>query len=206
MKLYYKPGACSMATHIVLNELGETFELESVDTKKGVTASGAPYREINPRGYVPALTIPNGETLTENGAILQYIFDERYSDQIDITTFVRARLQEVLSFLSSELHKAFSPFFAKTKPTTEEHAIALEKLRIQLSHLEGIIADGRKFMLGATYTPADAYAFVILNWAGVIRLPLDDWPNVKAFYERILVRPATQKAMVREGLIKAEAA
>ena len=188
MKLFYKAGACSMATHIVLNELDENFDLESVDTKKGVTETGANFHNINPRGYVPAVILDNGETLTENGAILQFLFDEHYGDKVEINALTRARLQEVLSFLSSELHKAFSPFFAKTKLTAEERADALVKLRKQIANFEGMIADGRSFVIGETYTPADAYAFVILNWATFINVPLDDWPNTKALHERI--RPA----------------
>ncbi|MEM8986383.1 MAG: glutathione binding-like protein [Pseudomonadota bacterium] len=205
MKLYYKAGACSMATHIVLNELDETFELERVDTKKGVTETGANYTNINPRGYVPAITLDTGETLTENGAILQYIFDQRFGDKVEINTLSRAYFQETVSFLSSELHKAFSPFFAEKRLNVDERAEALTKLRKQLSNLENMIADGRKFILGAEYTPADAYAFVILNWANVINVQLDDWPKTKAFYERVKARPATQTALAREGLVKVAA-
>ncbi|MEO1251338.1 MAG: glutathione binding-like protein [Pseudomonadota bacterium] len=206
MKLYYKPGACSMATHILLNEIGDPFELERVDTKRRETETGANYLDINPRGYVPAVMLGNGETLTENAAILQYIFDERFGNTSEINAFGRARLQEVLSFLSSELHKAFSPFFANSILTAEERADALAKLHRQLSNFEAMIADGRAFMLGAQYTPADAYAFVILNWATFISVSLDEWPNAKAFYERVKARPATRKALVREGLLKGEAA
>ena len=113
MKLYYRAGACSMATHIVLNELGAAFDLERVDTQAGVTESGTDYKTINSRGYVPALILNNGETLTENAAILQYLFDEYFGDKVDVTILRRARLQEALSFLSSELHAAFRPLFAK---------------------------------------------------------------------------------------------
>lgn len=206
MKLFYKPGACSMATHIVLHELHAPIELESVDTNAGITESGAAYRDINPRGYVPALILDNGETLTENSAILQYLFDEHFGDKISISALSRSRLQEALSFLSSELHKAFSPFFAKPELTPEERANAHTALRKQLGNLEELIADGRKFILGAVYTPADAYAFVILNWTNFINFSLDDWPKVKSLYKRILTRPATQKALYREGLIKKAAA
>ncbi|MEO0881552.1 MAG: glutathione binding-like protein [Pseudomonadota bacterium] len=206
MKLYYKSGACSMATHIVLNELGKQFDLESVDTKAGVTETGADYRSINPRGYVPAVTFSNGETLTENSAILQYIYDVYFGDEADASPFARARLQEVLSFLSAELHKAFSPLFVATKLTADERAEALEKLKRQLTQFEAMIDDGREFLLGASYTPADAYAFVILNWTNFINVSLDDWPNAKALHERIKARPATQKALLREGLVQAEAA
>jgi glutathione S-transferase len=201
MKLYYKPGACSMAARIVLNESDAPYTDERVDTETGRAASGADYRAINPRGYVPALQQSDGTVLTENAAILG-LLAELYSVRgaLPDDAYGRARLAECLSFLSSELHKAFGPFFAGRALTPEERDGALARLARQIGHVEAMLADGRDFLLGDEFSVADAYGFVILNWTGFIGVSLVPWPHVLAFYARIGTRPSVALALKQEGL------
>ncbi len=207
MKLFYKPGACSLGAHIILRELNEPIELEKTDTDTGVTANGTDYAVINPNGFVPALKLANGDVLTENVAVLTYLSELRPSGPLAIenTPMARVRHTETLSYLSSELHKAFSPFFSGQAETAAAREAALGKLRKKIATIERQLSNGRRHLLGDQFTPADAYAFAILNWAGFIRLDLAPWPRTAAFVERIRARPSVQQAMVAEGLI-AEAA
>jgi len=204
MKLYYKPGACSMASHIVLYELGEHFDLEKVDTENGTTETGADYREINPNGYVPALQTNDGSIITENPAILQYLSD--LAPETDLAplngALERTRLQEILNFISSELHKAYSPFFAGTELTIESKKRAEANIARRVSFIESKLSDGRAFLLGPQFTVADAYAFVVLNWSGFIEFDLQPWPLVQDYVERVRQRPAVIQAMTTEGLIE----
>ena len=208
MKLYYKAGACSMASHIILNELDLTFDLESVDTEKGITSNGIQYSSINPNGYVPALELDDKHVLTENSAVLQYLGDlkaERkltpQDDRLEI-----ARQQELLSYLSSELHKSYSPFFSGIDMDSKEINIVKEKISRRIDFIETQLADDREYLMGAQFTVADAYAFVVLNWSNFIDLSLETWPKTQAFMKRVYNRPATKKAMIAEGLRESEAA
>ncbi len=204
MKLYYKPGACSMASHIVLNELDVPFELDKTDTAKGVTQSGEDFLTISPNGYVPALVTDNGDIITENPAVLQYLADQFPDAGLAPSngTLERTRLQEILNFISSELHKSFGPFFSETDLDRDARIQAEIVVGRRVEHIERTFADGRAHLLGDTFTVADAYAFVVLNWAGFVEVSLDSWPNTKAYVARVAARPATVKAMVTEGLIK----
>ncbi|MEM9632310.1 MAG: glutathione binding-like protein [Pseudomonadota bacterium] len=202
MKLFYKPGACSMAAHILLNEAGASYQLEKVDTDAGTTETGADYESTNPRGYVPALKFEDGQVLTENVAILHWI-SEQYPT-LSPKTFDN-RLQsfrqlELLSFLSSELHKAFSPYFSGRQFSESEHAANLAKLNAKLSQFDKLLETEGSFLQGNTFSVADAYAFVILNWSNFIGVSLADWPQIESYVARIGERPATQKAMEEEGL------
>ncbi len=201
MKLYYKPGACSMAARIVLNEAGAPYTAERVDTEAGRTASGADYRTVNPRGYVPALELDDGAVMTENAAILS-LLAEMFSGQglLPNDLYGRARLAECLGFLSSELHKAFGPFFRTKALAPDERVEAFIRLARQIGHVEGMLSDGRPFLLGEEFTVADAYGFVILNWTGFIGVAPDAWPFVQAFHARIGARPAVMLALKQEGL------
>ena len=204
MKLYYKPGACSLASHIALNEIGAPIELEQVDTEAGTTASGADFSKISTNGYVPALQIANGEVITENPAILQYIADLKPEAKLAPASgsFDRVRLQELLNFLSSELHKAFSPFFSGQELTRTARAEAEQRVARRVGHVEQRLADKRDFLLGDDFTIADAYAFVVINWANFVGIDLRPWPKTQTFLERVKSRPSVAKAMVREGLIE----
>lgn len=204
MKLHYKPGACSMAPHIILNELGITFDLDKTDTDAGRTAAGDDFRKISPNGYVPALITNDGDIITENPAVLQYLADQSPDAGLAPPngTLARTRLQEVLSFLSSELHKSFGPFFSGVELDDAARKKAEAGIGRRAAHIERSLADGRTFLLGETFTVADAYAFVVLNWAGFVGVSLDAHPKTQAYVARIAARPASIKAMVAEGLME----
>ena len=202
MHLYFKPGACSMAAHIILNEARAEYTLEQVDTEAGLTASGASYAGINPRGYVPALRLADGEVITENAAVLQFLGDT-FADlglAPAAGTRARVRLHEVLSFLSSELHVAFSPFFARPDMSADKRAAATARLVAKLGQMAALLSDGRPYLLGDGFTVADAYGFVILNWSNFIGVSLEAWPDLTAFLARVGARASVQDTLQQEGL------
>jgi len=203
MKLYYKPGACSLASHIVLRETGANFDLEQVDTKAMTTAGGEDYSTVNPKGYVPALRIDDGRILTEGAAVLQYIADLHPIANLAprAGTFERSKLHERLNFVSSELHKAFGPFFASAPLAGEARALAEANVVTKLGHFETVLADGRHYLGGDTFSVADAYLFVVSNWSNFVGISLDRLPSMKAFVARVAERPKTQDAMRAEGLL-----
>lgn len=204
MKLHYKPGACSMASHIILNELGVSFELDKTDTDARKTEAGEDFRKISPNGYVPALITDNGDIITENPAVLQYLADQSPDAGLAPAsgTLARTRLQEALNFLSSELHKSFGPFFSGVELDDAARKKAEAGVGRRAAHIERSLADGRAFLLGETFTVADAYAFVVLNWAGFVGVSLDAHPKTQAYVARIAARPASIKAMIAEGLME----
>lgn len=202
MKLYYKPGACPLASHIILHEIGSPFDIEEVDTEAGRTKSGLDYREINPKGYVPALELDSGEVLTEGASILQYIADQHPDSGLTpkVGTVERARLNEYLSYVGSELHKAFGPLFSGTASDDDKKA-ARANVAKKFNYVDELLGDGRKYLLGDRFSVADAYLFVVSNWANFTDIDLKQWPNVAVFVERVSKRPASQAAMTAEGLI-----
>jgi glutathione S-transferase len=205
MKLYFSPGACSLSPHIVLREAGLSFDLEKVDLASKQTASGTDYRTVNPKGYVPALQLDNGQVLTEGPAIVQYVADQVPEKKLAPTagTMERYRLLEWLNFISTELHKTFSPLF---KPTTPEETKAAA--RETLTNRIGIVAaqlQHSSYLTGEQFSVADAYLFTVLNWTRHVKFDLSPWPAVQAYVQRVASRPAVQAAMVAEGLIKAGA-
>lgn len=204
MKLHYKPGACSMASHIILHELGASFELDKTDTDAGKTEAGGDFSKISPNGYVPVLITDDGEFITENPAVLQYLADLSPDARLAPPngTLARTRLQEILNFVSSELHKSFSPFFSGTELEGKARLKAEAGVDRRAAHIEERLADGRAFLLGDTFTVADAYAFVVLNWAGFVGISLAGHPKTQSYVARIAARPASIKAMVAEGLME----
>lgn len=200
MKLFLKPGACSLASHIVLEEIGRPFETEKVDTVTKRTASGADFLAINPKGYVPALHLDDGDVLTEGPAILQYLADQAPETQLAPANGTKARyqLQSWLTYIGSEIHKNFGTFF-NPAATQEMKDIALGNLKRRLAYADERLA-GKEFLTGSTFTVADAYLFTVVNWAKFIKLDLSEWTNLTAFQARVVARPAVQRALKAEGL------
>ena len=202
MKLYYSPGACSMSPHIVLKESGLAFEALAAPTKTHKLADGTDYYTINPLGYVPLLELDDGTRLREGAAIVQYIADQVPAKNLAPPngSLARYQLQSWLSFISTELHKNFGPLFS---PATSDDAKAASKEKIsgRLKWVEGELA-GKSFLLGDSFTGADAYLFTVTNWAGHAGLDLSPFPNLVAYRARIAARPAVIEAMKAEGLIK----
>ena len=202
MKLYYGRGTCSLSSHIALREAKADFELVKVDTKTKLTEAGDDFRAINPNGYVPVLELDSGERLAENGVILQYIADQYPSANLapPLGTMARYRLLEWLTFISSEVHKGYSPLFNPAVPD-EYKTIARAKLGERLGYVEKQLA-GKQYLLGDAFSVADAYLFVCLNWSGAVQVDLAPFANLQAFQGRVAARPAAQAAMEAEGLAR----
>lgn len=196
MKLYYAPGACSQNPHIMLREAGLKFDLVKVDLGAHKTDKGADYYAVNPKGYVPALELDNGQVLTENIAIVQYIADQKPEAKLAPApgSFERYRLQEWLAFISTEIHKAFSPLF---NPSTSEadKKSAQEKILKRFDYVVKNL-EGKQFIMGDHFTAADAYMFVMLQWANHHKLNVP--APLKAYGERLGARPAIQAALGAE--------
>ncbi|MEC8631699.1 MAG: glutathione transferase GstA [Pseudomonadota bacterium] len=203
MKLFYKPGACSLASHIVLHEIGQAFDIEAVDTSEGKTAGGADYLAINPKGYVPALQMDDGGVLTEGPAILQFLSDTAPQAGLapEAGNLSRAKVLEHLTYVASELHKSFGPLF-RSASTDEQKDAARELVGKKFDHIETLLSDGRDFLVDGAFSIADAHLFTISNWANFTGIDLANWPNLAAYVNRIAARPATQAAMRAEGLIQ----
>jgi glutathione S-transferase len=202
MKLYYTPGACSMAVNIALHETGQKFDLVKVDLSQHKTESGEDYYAINPKGYVPALKLDNGEILTEDAVLLQYVADQKPEAGLapGAGTMERYRLMEWLNFISSEIHKTLGALFNPgITPEWKEDRVALFGRRCDYL----VKALGSKpYLMGDKFTIADAYLFTILGWANYFKLDMGRWPVLKEYADRIAVRPAVKEAMKAEGLIK----
>jgi len=202
MKLFYSPGACSLSPHIVSRELGLPIELKKVNTKDKTMEGGGDYLKVNGRGYVPALELDNGQILTEGPAIVQYLADQKPEAGLapEAGTWERYRLQEWLNFLTSEVHKQFTPLF---KPNTPEDykKICKENLATRFDWLDKQLA-GKDYLMGKQFTVADAYLFVLLNWTKPMQIDLARWPNLAAFHARVGARPKVQEALQTEGLLK----
>lgn len=199
MKLYYAPGACSLSPHIVLREAGLDFELVRVDLSTKKTASGADYRRINPKGYVPALQLDDSEVLTEGVAIVQFLAD-RHPGQLAPPpgTLARARVQEHLNFVSAELHKSFSPLFSSGSSESAKRD-AKVAVALRFDWLESHFADGRGYLLGEQFSVADAYLFTVARWAVPTGIGLERWPHVGAFVARVGERGTVKEALRAEA-------
>jgi len=202
MKLYYSPAACSLAPHIALIETGAAFTTEKVNTREKKTETGADFWAINPKGYVPALVLDDGEVLTEGVVMQQYIADLKPEAKLAPArgTKERRKLEELLVFLSTEVHKTFSPLFAPNAPD-EFKTIARDKIVQRFDYLEAQLSDGRAFLTGDQFTIADGYLFTLSNWTKFTGIDLARWPNISAFAARVAARPSVQAAMKAEGLV-----
>lgn len=200
MKLYYSPGACSLAVHILLAELGQPYDIEKVDLKEKKTASGADFLAVNRKGYVPALDLGAGEMLTEVQVILQYLADQAGATALlpKAGSLLRYHAMEKLNFVSTELHKGFGPLFNPMMPEDGKAAVK-QRLAQRLGYLDGEL--GRSaYVNGDDFTVADAYAYTVLRWAPHVGLDMNQWPNLQAYMERMKARPGVQKALSEEGL------
>lgn len=200
MKLYYAPGACSLSPHIVLREAGLPFEIEKVDLGKKKTESGADYLQINPKGYVPALVLPDGGLLTEGPAIVQYVADQVPDKALAPAagSMERYRLQEWLNFVATEIHKGFAPLWSDATPADYKTTL-VTTLKQRFTILNEHLAKNA-YLMGEAFTVADPYAFTCLNWARYLNIKLDTYRNVIAYLERIAKRPKVQEALKAEGL------
>ncbi len=201
MKLYYTPGVCSMSPHIVLCELGLPHELVKVDLATHMTADGRDYTVINPKGYVPALELDDGQLLTEGPAIVQYLADLKPAAGLlpPAGTIERARVQEWLTFIGTELHKSFSPLF-NPNASADWKAAALANIQRRLGYVDKMLT-GRDYLTGANFCVADAYLFTVIGWTRFQNIDLAPWPAIAAYQQRVMARPAVQAAMRDEGLI-----
>jgi glutathione S-transferase len=202
MKLYFSPGACSLSPHIVLREAGVHFELDQVDLGTKQTIEGKDFNALNPNGYVPTLQLDNGQVLTEGPAIVQYIADLAPEKRLapPAGSMERYHLMESLNFISTELHKTFSPLFKSTTPEETRNA-AFAYLAKRVAFV-GTQLDKSSFFRSDEFSVADAYLFTVLSWSRYVKFDLSPWPSVVAYLERIAARPAVHAAMVAEGLIK----
>lgn len=204
MKLYFKAGACSLSPHIALIEAGLPFTSEAVDLATKKTATGADFLKTNPKGQVPTLQLDDGEILTEGAAIVQYIADKAPASKLAPAagTMERYRLQEWLNYIASELHKGIgSNFNAKLDAAAKQ--VFRDRVANSFDWLQTAIKG--PYLMGDTFTVADGYLFNVLSWLPHIGMDLAKWPQLKAYFDRVAARPAVQKAMVEEGLIKAAA-
>lgn len=202
MKLYYSPGACSLSPHIALLESGIKATLVKVDTKTHKTEEGADFYAINPKGYVPLLELDNGQRLSEGPVIVQYIADLNPASNLAPAagTMERYRLQEWLNFISTELHKQFSPMFQASTPADYKE-ILKEKIGKRFDGISTSI-EGKDYLMGSTFTVADGYLFTMLHWTRHVGIDLARWPILKAYQARVAARPRVREALLAEGLIK----
>jgi glutathione S-transferase len=202
MKLYYSPGACSLSPHIVLRESGLAFEPVLASTKTHKLQDGTDYYGINPKGYVPLLELDNGERLSEGPVIVQYIADQVPAKKLapPAGTMARYRLQEWLNFITSELHKGFSPLFNPAVPE-DARPVFRAKLVDRFKWVDSQLA-GRQYLMGDEFSVADAYLFTVASWGGYVGVDTSGLANLGAFMERMKARPAVQEAMKAEGLLK----
>ena len=203
MKLYYSPGACSLSPHIALLEADLPYELVRVDVRAKKLENGDDYWTVNPKGQVPALGLPSGDVVTEGPVIVQMIADQASGKMLAPAhgTVERYKLQEWLNFITTELHKNFSPMFQPAF-SDEVKGFFKDRLMGKFKYIDGQLA-GRDYLLGKDFTVADGYLFTMLTWADRMKFDLSGLPNLVAYQARIAARPKVQEALTKEGLLKA---
>jgi glutathione S-transferase len=203
MKLYYAPGACSLAVHIVLRELGKKFDLEKVDLRAKKTETGSDFSKVNTKGYIPTLELNSkGDVLTEVSTIVQYLADKADATKLlpKAGTMARYRAMETLNFVSSELHKSIGGLFNPAMPD-EGKKLIIDRVKTRLNWVDALLSK-QNFMTGKSYSVADAYAFTVINWCNMVGIDLSAWKNIGPYMARVGARPAVQAALKAEGLIK----
>jgi glutathione S-transferase len=205
MILYYSPGACSQAPHILLHEIGLEHDAKRVDLKSKTLEDGSSYLQVNPKGAVPALRLDSGEVLTENAVILQYLGDRTNWPEVfpPLGEFQRYRVLELVNFITTELHKRFG-FLFSPDASEEMKQLVIRDLSTKLDYIDGRLGAG-PFLMGDQLTLPDPYLFVISGWTEKM-LGLGEWPNLKAFRERMLQRPAVRHVLKFEGLLEEQPA
>jgi glutathione S-transferase len=205
MKLYYSPGACSLAAHIVAREAGLALDLVKVDLPAHKTETGEDYFKINPRGYVPALEI-DGELHTEVAVLVEYLADQAPQSNLlpPAGSKQRFKVQQWLAFVASELHKTVSPWLFDPAAAESTKQAVRNKLSVRFGELDQLLAD-RPYLTGDTFTVADAYAFTIINWSNFLKIDLKPYANLSAFMARVAARPKVREALAAERLIAAAA-
>ena len=203
MKLYYTPGVCSLAPHIVLREAGYEFELEKVNLKTKKTEFGEDFSVLNDKSSVPFLVLDNGETLTEGAAILQYLADQKPETNLAPTngTMERVHLQEWLSYISTEVHKTHWPLFYTDQVGEQASQVYLKKLKKAYGYVSNAL-QGKQYLMGDRFTVADAYMYTVLNWHNFIKVDMSPWPVLVEYQKLVAARPKVQEALKAEGLIK----
>ena len=201
MKLYYSPGACSLSPHIVACEAELPIELVKVDLQSKLTETGEDFRRLNPNGYVPVLILDDDNRLTEGPAIVQYLADLAPDNKLipPAGTFERYQLQQWLNFISTEIHKSFSPLFNPVAPEAAKK-LAIDTLMTRLETVAEHLSS-HSFLLGENFSVADIYLFVTLSWGQYVNIDISRWPALARYADKISQRPAVQKAMKEEGLI-----
>ena len=202
MQLYFSPGVCSLASHITILEAGLSVDLKRTDIRAKKLEDGSDYLAVNSKGMVPALRLDNGQVLTEGPVILQYLADQKPESSLapKAGTLERYRLQEWLNYITSEIHKGYTPLFNPANdPAVKE--FALTNLKKKFAWLDTQLAS-KKFLLGDTFTIADAYLFTVMNWTHGLGIDLSPWPAIKDYQARVAARPKVQEAMGVEGLLK----
>ena len=202
MKLYYSPGACSLSPHIVLREAGVPFTPVLASTKTHALADGTDYYTINPLGYVPLLELDDGQRLHEGPAIVQYIADQVPDKKLapPAGTMARYRLIEWLNFITSELHKGFSPLFNKDFPEAGKE-VHRKRVADRLAWVDRQL-EGKSYLMGDSFSVADAYLFTVAGWGQYVGVDIKPLKNLPAYMARVAARPAVQEAMMAEGLLK----
>lgn len=198
MKLYFSQGACSLSPHIVLREAGLTFDLVRVHLGSKKTDDGRDFRSINPKGYVPTLQLDDGQILSEGPAIVQYLADLRPESGLapPAGTLARYRLQEWLNFISTELHKSYSPLFGNKAPP-EWKQVMRDTLTARYDVTAAALGD-KPYLMGEQFTVADAYLYTVLRWSRLVEFDLSRWPTLVAYLDRVAARPAVRAAMDAE--------
>jgi len=201
MNLYYAPGACSLAPHIVMREAGFPVDLKKVDLK-AKQFEGGDYKTVNGKGYVPAVKLEDGTVLTEAPVIMQYLADQKPDAGLapKAGSMDRYRLQEWLNFITSELHKGMGNFFNPALTDDWRKAVT-DRLGLRFDWLSKQL-EGKKYLMGDKFTVADAYLFVVLNWAGPSKFDMGKWPVLQEYHKRVAARPKVQEALKAEGLVK----
>ena len=204
MKLYYAPGACSLATHILLREAGLPFDLEKVDIRKKTTEHGEDWMALNPKGYVPALRLDDGDIVTENVVLHGYVADLKPEAKLAPAHGTKARLKqdELAVYVSTEIHKTYGALFNPALPDDMRKA-TIDKLNTRYRLIEQLLGDGRTYITGEQFSTVDAYLFTVTNWSNSLKVDLSAFPKLLADQQRVAARPAVQAALVAEGLVKA---